>query len=174
MRGYVLIIGLICLGLASIGINSASSEEVSSPGNLEGSSRIRVLPLIELPPGKGQVIKVEFSNISNQPIRYLLYDDLRPNYLPIAFLDFSLYKDGQLVRVLETPEGPRAYTRLVRELPPNESIASELDLKETYGELPAGRYILHVSYLIDGENLAKDLGLTLIQFDKPLLSIDVD
>jgi hypothetical protein len=174
MRVYVLIIGLLGLGLASIGINSALSDDVSSQGTAEETAHLRVLPLVEIPSPKGQVIKVEFANISNQPIRYLLYDDLRPNYLPIAFLEFSLYKDGQLVPVLETPEGPRAYPRLVRELPPNESIVSELDLKETYGELPAGRYILRVSYLIDGENLAKDLGLTLIQFDKPLLSIDIE
>ena len=119
-------------------------------------------------------IAVSFVNTSDMDIHYLEYDVLRPNYLPVAFLEFSLYKGDKLFIPRETPEGPTLDEEKVRTIAPGASVLSEINLEERYGKLDEGLYRLSVKYSIaEGSIFDAELGLTPLVIEKDLLLIRV-
>jgi hypothetical protein len=162
-------IGVLGLLIATVLVGLPAPRTARPRGRI---ARPTVKVLFE---GGGQrVVFVDFANTTRAPVKYLLYDALRPNYLPIAFLDFELVKDGEVVRPLEEFEGPELYVRNVRAIQPSETVTSELDLRETYGDLKPGRYLLRCRYDIRPDSHPfDDFKLTPLQVSSDLMIINI-
>jgi hypothetical protein len=165
---------VVMLVAASGRIGLTAPEDGSAAGTHRAPATVKVLPVLEFQGDGQKVVSIDFTNTTRDPIKYMLYNPLRPNYLPIYFLNFELIKDGVVIRPLETPEGPPLAVDMVRTIQPSETVTSELDLRETYGDLKPGRYLLRYKYNIrPGSTLDKEYGLTPMQISSDLMIINI-
>ena len=127
---------------------------------------VRVVPLIRVGENADMKVRLAVEPASGRPVRYLFRND----ELPMDRVYFDLLRDGEVVQPLEG-EGRRMFSPdRVRELKPGEQLIHTLDLRERYGQLKPGRYILEVR----AAGRPSELGLAQLNFRERAAYIDVE
>jgi hypothetical protein len=132
---------------------------------------LTVLPVIRFDKGQESMnVKLEIQNVSSGAIRYGTGRD----GWPLRDLELTLIREGDQTPI-KSARNPRD-KRSVATLKAYQSIPLSISLNdyEFAGAegAPLGKYRLHAKYLVDDKSAA-DEGITPLEFDRPILLIDV-
>ena len=156
---YLTIAGV--LFTASVGFSLQGVRPLPS----EAQGTADVVPLVQVESGGQAPLSIVFENVSKEALRYIPAADGRS----VNRLRFILSRDGQQVVPIRQPGQVSLTASRVRELQPGGVLVHNLSLREMYGDLKPGRYLLEGE--IDGQ--PTDFNLTQIHLKRKILYIDV-
>jgi hypothetical protein len=125
---------------------------------------VRLLPIIHLKPDGPMEVPVVFERSSGTIIRYLA--DAEGN---VRHLKFVLKNNGEVIDPLDAPPEPAEDEQRIEELGRNQRLVRHISLRERYGNLEPGVYLLEAHM----EGQPTGLGLTQIFLHRPLMYVQI-
>jgi hypothetical protein len=130
---------------------------------------INIIPTIPLDAKNDMEVQFAFENASSGIIYYL--EGHKPK--TVANLHLPLFRDGQLVES-ETPLPPELAKERVRALKAGDSLIYTIKLRDEYGDLKPGHYVLRAKYSIQkGSVPHKEYGITPWEIDQIVAHLEI-
>lgn len=137
VRRTTLIRSLLLLGTGLVSMHQSLAGDLDVRKATPPS--VSVLPVYSMRKGEDFCVRIDFQNTGTTPIRYV---DLNKE---VGFLQFPLYRDGELVPYAYSRPQVTLHESLIRELKPGAFVAHNLSIAR-YRKLPEGRYELRFRY----------------------------